>query len=75
MKTLWPILQDIQSQKDIESLIRAFYARVREHPEIGHYFNETTKDWDEHLEKLTKFWLANLFQTAGFQGNPMKGHS
>ena len=66
--------QDIESQKDVELLVHTFYKRVREHPEIGRFFNETIKDWDEHLEKLTKFWMANLFQEPGFQGNPMKAH-
>ena len=67
-------LKDIKSEKDVKLLIHGFYDRVRQHPEISHFFNETIQDWDTHLDKLSKFWMANLFGQSGFTGNPMKAH-
>ncbi len=67
-------MRDIETEQDVELLVHQFYERVRQHPEIGRFFNETIKDWDAHLEKLTKFWMANLFGASGFIGNPMKAH-
>ena len=66
--------RDIESEEDVETLVHAFYQKVREHTEIGHFFNETIEDWDAHLDTLTKFWMANLFGESGYTGNPMKSH-
>lgn len=67
-------LRDIQSEKDVEQLIHAFYKKVRKNPEIGHFFNETINDWQAHLDKLTKFWMANLFGNTKYSGNPIRVH-
>lgn len=66
--------QDIKSGKDIELLVNNFYSKVRAHSVIGPFFNETIKDWDEHLSKLSDFWESNLFMTHSFKGNPMRAH-
>lgn len=65
---------DIESEKDVELLVHKFYDQVRKNAEIGPFFNETIQDWDTHLNKLTKFWMANLFGETGYTGNPMKTH-
>ena len=67
-------LKDLQNRKDVNLLINRFYQKVRQDDFIGHFFNETIKDWDAHLEKLTDFWEANLFFKAGYKGNPPKAH-
>ncbi len=67
-------MNDIKNREDIKLLVTTFYSRVRESKEIGHFFNETITDWDEHLEKLTDFWESNLFFKAKFRGNPAKAH-
>lgn len=66
--------QDIQDRGDVFTLVSTFYDRVRENEEIGPFFNETIKDWPEHLEKLTDFWESNLFMVSKFKGNPMRAH-
>ncbi len=66
--------EDIQNRGDVFALVSAFYSKVRENGEIGHFFNETIKDWPEHLEKLTDFWETNLFMVSKFRGNPMRAH-
>ncbi len=65
---------DIRSRQDIEVLVKAFYGKVRQHPSIGPFFNETIKDWDEHIEKLTGFWETNLLGVRAYHGNPLKIH-
>ncbi len=66
--------EDIQNRGDVFALVSAFYDKVRENKEIGHFFNETIKNWPEHLEKLTDFWETNLFMVSKFNGNPMRAH-
>jgi len=65
---------DIESRQDIETLIRTFYGKVRQHPEIGPFFNETITDWTEHINKLSDFWQTNLFFVKAYKGNPLKAH-
>lgn len=67
-------LTTIQSRTDVAKLVRAFYEKVRQDEVIGHFFNETIHDWEEHLEKLTDFWETNLFFVQKYKGNPMREH-
>lgn len=66
--------EDIKNRGDVFALVSAFYNKVRVNGEIGHFFNDTIKDWPEHLEKLTDFWETNLFMVSKFKGNPMRAH-
>ncbi|WP_432672119.1 group III truncated hemoglobin [Flavobacterium sp. SM2513] len=66
--------KNIQTREDVTLLVHSFYAKIRKDAEIGHFFNDTIKDWDEHLEKLTDFWEMNLFGTRNFTGNPIETH-
>jgi len=65
---------EIQSREEISKLVREFYAKVRLDTTIGHFFNETIQDWEEHLEKLTDFWETNLLFVQRYKGNPMRAH-
>lgn len=67
-------MNDIKNRADITLLVHAFYTKVRNSKEIGHFFNDTITDWDTHLEKLTDFWESNLFFKAKFKGNPAVAH-
>ena len=66
--------QDIRSRQDVETLVRTFYGKVRQHKAIGPFFNETISDWSEHIEKLTNFWETNLFFVKAYKGNPLRAH-
>ena len=66
--------KNIQSREDVSLLVHSFYAKIRKDNEIGHFFNEVIKDWDEHLEKLTDFWEMNLFGSRNYFGNPIEAH-
>ncbi|OJJ20199.1 globin [marine bacterium AO1-C] len=65
---------EIKSRQEISLLVRSFYAKVRLDTVIGHFFNETIQDWEEHLEKLTDFWETNLLFVKKYKGNPMREH-
>ena len=41
-------------------LLRAFYADVRQHAEIGPFFAAHVTDWPSHLEKIANFWSTVL---------------
>lgn len=46
------------------SLLKYFYADVRQHAEIGPIFAAHITDWPAHLEKIADFW-------SGVTGGPM----
>ena len=69
---------DIQNREDIALLVSEFYKKVRRDEVLGPFFNETIKDWDQHLDHLTTFWETSLFMTKKlkhkYQGNPLEAH-
>lgn len=67
--------KEIENRDDISFLVHAFYDKIRADDEIGFYFNETIKNWNEHLEKLTDFWETNLFGIRKYKGNPHAVHN
>ncbi|WP_420398780.1 group III truncated hemoglobin [Flagellimonas sp.] len=67
--------KEIESREDVTLLVTRFYEKVRADKEIGHFFNETIKDWPEHIEKLVNFWETNLFFVQKYKGNPLKVHA
>lgn len=66
--------KQIQSREEVSLLVHSFYAKIRKDEEIGRFFNDVIKDWDEHLEKLTNFWEMNLFGVRNYMGNPIEAH-
>jgi hemoglobin len=63
------------SEETIRRVVHAFYARVRQDPELGPIFNAAVDDWDEHLAKLCDFWSSVLLMTGRFKGRPMPVHA
>lgn len=66
--------QDLENREDVNNLVVSFYDKVRNNKEIGTFFNNSIKDWDSHLEKLTDFWESNLFFKPVYSGNPKQAH-
>lgn len=64
----------IENRNDVGSIVRNFYAKVREEETLGPIFNGMITDWEEHLEKLTDFWEMNLFGGKKYSGNPILIH-
>lgn len=66
---------DIENRKDIESLVNAFYEKVKTDPVIGHYFTKIIPvNWEKHLPVMYDFWETVLFYTGTYTGNPMLKH-
>ncbi len=58
----------------IESLVRGFYARVRQDPLIGPVFESRIADWEPHLQKMFAFWSSLILQSGRYHGQPMARH-
>ena len=67
-------MHDHISEADLERVIPAFYARVREDALIGPVFNAAIDDWPHHLEKLVAFWSSVMRSTGRYKGSPMAAH-
>ncbi|HWF00344.1 MAG TPA: group III truncated hemoglobin [Caulobacteraceae bacterium] len=60
----------------IETVVHAFYSRVRRDPELGPIFEAAIGGrWDAHLAKLCDFWSSVLLGTGRFDGSPMAAHA
>jgi len=59
----------------IRTLVHRFYARVRRDTLLGPIFNTAIADWDDHLEKLCRFWSSVTLMTGRYKGTPMKAHA
>src|SRR4051812_30658438 len=58
----------------IETLIRAFYARVREDALLAPIFEAQIFEWEPHLENMFAFWSSLTLQTGRYHGQPMAKH-
>ncbi|GGN58850.1 hypothetical protein GCM10011349_38760 [Novosphingobium indicum] len=58
----------------LETLVEAFYARVRADAELGPIFNDAIEDWPHHLEKLTAFWSSVMLTSGRYKGQPVPAH-
>ena len=63
------------SESMIDSLVHAFYGRVRADAMLGPVFNGTIEDWDAHLHKLCAFGSSLTLMTGRYKGTPMKTHA
>lgn len=70
-----PVKKDIQTRKDIEILVAAFYEKVKADPVIGPIFTTIIKvNWEKHLPVMYNFWENTIFYTGTYSGNPMASH-
>lgn len=58
----------------IESLVRRFYAKVREDAVLGPIFDAKIHDWEPHLERMCAFWSSVALMTGRYHGSPMTKH-
>jgi hemoglobin len=58
----------------IETLVRAFYARVRQDPLLAPIFEQRISDWEPHLDNMFAFWSLLTLQTGRYHGEPMAKH-
>lgn len=58
----------------IRAVVDDFYAKCREHPELGPIFNARVEDWDGHLARIRDFWEAAILRTGRYAGRPLEAH-
>ena len=69
------LLPEISSRADIERLVTAFYARLMKNRDIGHFFTQVVElDLAKHIPRIVDFWESILFQSGGYDGDPMAVH-
>jgi hemoglobin len=67
---------DITGRADLETLVNAFYQRVRQDDKLGFIFDRVAQtQWETHLPKMYAFWETVLFRTGGYTGNPIATHA
>ena len=68
--------KDITELADIERLVRSFYAEVRQDLTLGPIFEAKIQHrWDEHLEKMVRFWQTVLLDQHTYSGSPFAPHA
>lgn len=66
---------DITTLEDVKSLVDKFYATARKDEKIGHLFEEHLADkWEEHHEKLYRFWNTVILRVPDYYGKPVPMH-
>ncbi|WP_428671094.1 group III truncated hemoglobin [Reyranella sp.] len=58
----------------IHRLVHGFYAEVRQDALLGPIFASKIADWDEHLERMCRFWSSVAMMSGTYHGNPMARH-
>ena len=62
------------TEGDLQTLVDAFYAKVRRDAVLGPVFDRAVGDWPEHLEKLGAFWSSVMLTSGRYKGSPMAAH-
>ncbi|MFO7721203.1 MAG: group III truncated hemoglobin [Gillisia sp.] len=67
---------EILSITDVKQLVDTFYDKVREDELLNPIFNNVIKgNWQEHLEKMYKFWQTILLEEHTYFGSPFVPHA
>lgn len=67
---------DIQTLDDIKLMVDTFYAKVRLNELLGPIFSGVIKDhWDDHLDKMYRFWQTVLLDEHTYYGGPFPPHA
>lgn len=59
----------------IETLVRAFYQRVREDALLAPIFAAVIEDWEPHLQRMFAFWSSVALMSGRYHGRPMAKHA
>ena len=64
------------TEEGIRRLVDAFYAKVRQDPQLGPVFDKAiaADGWPAHLAKMYDFWSSVMLTTGRYKGNPMAVH-
>ena len=68
-------MKDIETDSDIENIVRSFYGIVPQDPVIGAFFTEVvTIGLDTHIPKIVSFWCSILLGDHQYKENVMLKH-
>src|ERR1700727_2296106 len=56
----------------IETLIRAFYARVRQDALLAPIFESRIAEWEPHLDNMIAFWSSLTLHSGRYHRQPME---
>lgn len=59
---------------EIDGVVAAFYAAVRNHSTLAPIFASHVSDWPAHEVKIARFWRNAILLEGGYDGNPMAVH-
>ncbi len=59
----------------IETLVRAFYGKVRADAVLGPIFAAGIADWEPHLHRMFHFWSSVTLMSGRYHGTPMPAHA
>ncbi|MDO6799700.1 group III truncated hemoglobin [Shimia thalassica] len=64
------------SPEEISNVVSRFYARIRQHPDLGPVFaaHIDADEWPAHEEKIAAFWRNAILKERGYDGQPMRVH-
>ncbi len=62
------------TRAEIERVVAAFYARIREYPGLGPVFAAHVSDWPAHEAKIAGFWANAILHEKSYDGNPLEVH-
>ncbi len=63
------------TERQISTLVRAFYERARADDQLAPLFDAAIQDWDEHLRIVADFWSHVLLGTGRYRGSPFVPHT
>ncbi len=59
----------------IERVVRAFYAEIRQDPDLAPVFAAAIpSDWEPHLKKMMAFWSSVMMMSGRYKGQPVVKH-
>lgn len=68
--------EDITDIEDVKLLVNTFYGKVRRNELLSDIFNGVIQNrWDEHLEKMYRFWQTVLLKEHTYYGSPFSPHA
>lgn len=62
------------TSEQIDQVVVRFYARMRNHRELGPIFANHIDDWRPHEAKIASFWRNAIGLDRSFSGNPQQAH-
>lgn len=62
------------TRPEIERVVAAFYAHVRQHPGLAPVFAAHVGDWPTHEAKIADFWANAILHEKVYDGNPLEVH-